>query len=166
MRKAGAAQLGIVQAQFAVVALDDVQRHGQADALPRVLGIGALAAADDSCALFGRHSGTVVLDPQLRVTRPQPGAHANPAQAQAIGVLQQVAEQFQQRAALHRHAEGRREVPLQAYPLVAIDLVQRVAQGLHQRRQLLAMAYQAALAQAGALQLIAYLLAHALDLAL
>ncbi|MGV8403608.1 histidine kinase dimerization/phospho-acceptor domain-containing protein, partial [Pseudomonas aeruginosa] len=80
-------------------------------------------------------------------------------QGQIERMSQQIGYQLQRaslrKSGLVRHRE--QLAPLQAYPLVAIDR-------LHQRRQLLAMAYQAALAQAGALQLIAYLLAHALDL--
>ncbi len=85
-------------------------------------------------------------------------------QAQAVGVLQKVAEQLHERALFHRHQTVLRQLQFDLHLLVAVDLVQRTAQAVQQRLQRDAMAYQTALAEAGALQLVADLLAHAFDL--
>ncbi|MNI43770.1 hypothetical protein D3C73_981110 [compost metagenome] len=58
------------------------------------------------------------------------------------------------------------QVERNVHALVAIDLVQRVAQTFQHRVQVHLMTYQTALAQTGALQLVTDLLAHALDLGL
>ncbi|MOA13330.1 hypothetical protein D3C78_1333780 [compost metagenome] len=88
------------------------------------------------------------------------------AQAQPIGVLQQVAEHLQQGTLFDRHLAVLRQIETDIDPFVAIDLVQGVAQALQHRAQGHLMAYQPAFAQTGALQLVTDLLAHALDLGL
>ncbi|MOA27179.1 hypothetical protein D3C78_1480330 [compost metagenome] len=130
-----------------------------------VLRVQALAALEDALALAHGHAGAVVFHPQFAIAIAHPGADADVPEAEAEGVLQQVAENLQQGALLHRHHQARVEVPLHPYRLLPVDLVQGVAERVQQGRQLHLVAHQAALAQGRALQLVADLLAHALDLA-
>ena len=131
-----------------------------------MLSVEAFAATDDPCALVHRHAGAVVLDAQQQVAVMRAGADADLPKAQPVGVFQQVAEQLHQRALFHRYDTGLDQLHVDLHALVAIDLVQRAAQAVEQRPQFDPVAHQAALAEAGTLQLIADLLAHALDLRL
>lgn len=87
-------------------------------------------------------------------------------QTQTVGVLQEVAEQFEQGALLHGHYRVFRDIQADLHLLVAVDLGQGAAQAFKQRLQGHLVTHQTTLAQAGALQLVVDLLAHAFDLAL
>ncbi len=94
------------------------------------------------------------------------GADAELPKTQPVGVFQQIAEQLHQRALFHRHQARFDQLHVDLHALVTVDLVQRAAQADQQWPQLDPVAHQAAFAEAGALQLIADLLAHAFDLRL
>ncbi|MCY1418630.1 hypothetical protein D9M71_341930 [compost metagenome] len=130
-----------------------------------MLTVQAFTALQDPRALIERDAWAIVFHAYLDTIE---GMHADAhfAQAQSIGVLQKIAEHFQQGALLDRDQTLRRQIEGNLYLFVAIDLVQRIAKALQHRLQAYLMAHQAALAQAGALQLVTDLLAHALDLGL
>ncbi|MNR54777.1 hypothetical protein D3C85_1750240 [compost metagenome] len=75
-----------------------------------MLAIQAFAALQDSRALVGWYAGAVILDAQLDAAERLPHADAHFAQAQAIGVFQQVAEHFQQGALLNGYMARGRQV--------------------------------------------------------
>ncbi len=134
--------------------------------MPGVLAVQPFAAFENTGTLALRDAGAVVFDAQFIAGRRAREADAHFAQAQPIGVFQQVAEHFQQRALFHMHLAVLRQVQRGLHLFVAIHLVQRVAQAFDHGPQHHMVAHQTALAQAGPLQLIADLLAHAFDLRL
>ena len=99
-------------------------------------------------------------------SRRHAGADADLPKAQPVGVFQQVAEQLHQRALFHRYDTGARPAARRSARACRDRPVQCAAQAVEQRPQFDPVAHQAALAEAGTLQLIADLLAHALDLRL
>ena len=134
--------------------------------MPGVLAIEPFASLENALALVRWHAGAIILDAQLQM----PGlvvaeADAHPPQAQPPGVFQQVAKQFEQGALLHRHPGIAGHGVFNLYVLFPVDLGQGPTQAFQQRLQTHLVPNQAALAQAGALQLVVDLLAHALDLA-
>jgi hypothetical protein len=147
--KSRAAEAGSAQGQLCAIAFDNVLDHGKADALPRVLPIKALAALEDAFALVGRHSWAVIFDPQFQIVIKDHQADPNLGDAQAVGVFQEIAEHLQQCALLHGHARRTRHIEDGRDRLVAVNLVQRIAQAVEQWRQKHLMTDQAALAQAG-----------------
>ncbi|MNN10909.1 hypothetical protein D3C81_1238450 [compost metagenome] len=131
-----------------------------------MLAVQPLPALENPLTLVGRHTRPVVLDAQGQTPRRLLQAHAQLAQAQAVGVFQQVAQQLQQRALLHRYLRCIGQLQGHIHPLVPVNLGQGAAQAVEQRAQQHAVAHQATLAQARTLQLVVDLLAHTLDLAL
>ncbi|MNP31712.1 hypothetical protein D3C76_1248500 [compost metagenome] len=130
-----------------------------------MLSVQALTALQDPCALIERDAWTIVFYTYLDSVK---GAHADAhlAQAQSISVLQQIAQHFQQGALLDRDQTRLRQIESYLNLFVAIDLVQCVAKALQHRLQAHLMTHQTAFAQAGSLQLVTDLLAHALNLGL
>ena len=131
-----------------------------------MLTVQPFAALQNPRTLIRWHTRPVVLDAQFNPTQGLAHADAHFTQAQAISVFQQVAHHFQQGALLDRHVALLRQIEGHPHALVAVDLVQRVAEALQHRPKTHLMAHQTAFAQAGTLQLIADLLAHTLDLGL
>src|SRR3979490_282788 len=162
----GSRQGRVIECQSRVIALDNVLDHRQTDPLPRVLAVQTLAALQNPRTLVGRHARTVILDTDFYPRCPIAIADAHFTQTEPVGVLQQVAEQFETGALLNRYMAAGRDVVGDPYRFIAINLVQGAAQAVQHWPELDLMPHQATLAQAGALELITDLLVHALDLTL
>ncbi|MNN04025.1 hypothetical protein D3C81_1167400 [compost metagenome] len=131
-----------------------------------MLAVQPLTTLQNALALIGRYPRPIVFNAQRQLPWRLFQAYPHLAQAQPVGVLQQVAKQLQQGALLHWYLRGLGDLQCDADTLIPIDFGQRAAQAVEQRLEQHAVAHQAALAQTGALQLIVDLLAHAFDLAL
>lgn len=120
-----AAERTLADADFSAIGLHDTGRHCQADALPGRGLVGAHATLQNALGLLRRDARPVIFHRQLQMAGFGSGTHFHSGVAPFVGIVEEIAEQFQQVPPVAAKIQGGFDVELRANLLVVINLVQR-----------------------------------------